>query len=100
MPSHWGVTAPSTLLNGHNQYLNGDVWNQPYENQIGTLQHIFQLSIKFISFSHLNYKFHFSDPDKDKISFTGSEFCHVNVLQGTIKLMQQRNITSPLLGDN
>lgn len=35
-------TAPSALLNGHNQYLNEDVWNQTYENQIGTLQPFFQ----------------------------------------------------------
>ena len=42
MPSHWGLTAPSFLLNGQNQYLNGDVWNESYEKQIGTLQHVFQ----------------------------------------------------------
>lgn len=35
-------TAPSALLNEHNQYLNEDVWNQPYENQISTLQCFFQ----------------------------------------------------------
>jgi len=60
------ISTLSFLLKGHNQYLNGDVWNQPYENQIGTLQHFSRLSNKFMSFSHLNYKFHFSDPNEDK----------------------------------
>lgn len=100
MPSHWGLTAPSFLLNRQNQYLNGDVWNL-MRNKLAHYNTFFRLSIQFISFSHLNYKFHFYDQEKDKISFTGSEFGHVNVLQGIIKLMQQRNILSPpLLTDN
>lgn len=54
-----GFTPPSALLNRHNQYLNGGVWNQPSEYQIGMIQHVFRLWIKTITFSHLNYKFHF-----------------------------------------
>lgn len=67
MPSHWRAHwTLNFLLKGHNQYLNDDVWNQPYENQIGTSQHFSRLSTKFMSFSHLNYKFHFSDQKRDK----------------------------------
>lgn len=67
MSSHWRVHCTlSFLLKGHNQHLNGDIWNQPYENQIGTLQHFSRPSSKLMSFSPLNYKFHFSDQNEDK----------------------------------
>lgn len=94
-----GFTSPSALLNRHHQYLNGDVWNNPLSTKVARYNTFPGSELRPLPFLIWIRFCFFLIKRKTSHTFISLEFCYVNVLQGTIKLMQQRNLTSTLLAD-
>lgn len=66
-PSYWGITKPSALLNILTiNILMGIPEINLMRTQLADYNVFSRVSIKFISFSHLNSKFHVSDQEKGK----------------------------------